>query len=222
MTVSQAVTVLAVLRSGGVYTPEWALRLHRAVGRHLTLPHRFVLLSDAEVPGIETVPLRHAWPRWWAKVEIFSPWVEELGRCLYLDLDTLVTGNIDDFGAYNGAACITRDFYHGVPSQSVLSFAPGAFRHLWDAFVADPERWMKDGDRCIPPHFGDQVLMTKAHAPRPIEFWQDVLPGQLLSFKVHCQSGLPVNARLVCMHGHPKQSDFAADHWVQRCWRAEA
>lgn len=216
------ITVLCVLRSGGVYTPDWVVRLRAAVVCHLSEPHRFVCLSDVAVPGVETIALRHDWPRWWAKVEMFSPWVEDLGRCLYLDLDTVVTGNIDGFAGYDGPACITRDFNFGVPSQSVLNFASGAFRHLWDAFTADPEGWMRAGDKMIPPHFGDQVLMTKIHGRRPIEFWQDVLPGQLVSFKNDCSSGLPANARLVCLHGKPKQCDFPADHWVHKHWRVAA
>ena len=213
------ITVLCVLRSGGVYTADWVLRLNNAIARHATLPHRFVCLADVDVPGVEVIPLRHDWPRWWAKVEMFAPWIEEqCGRCLYIDLDTLVTGNIDGFLGYQGQACITRDFYHGVPSQSVLNFAPGSMRHLWDSFIANPSRWMRDGDRCIAPHFGDQVLMTKAHRPRPIEFWQDVLPGQLVSYKVHCRDGLPTDARLICMHGKPKQNDFPQHHWVKEHW----
>lgn len=216
------ISVLAVLRSGGVYTPEWAVRLRDAVARNLALPHRFVCLSDIDVPGVETIALRHEWPRWWAKVEMFSPWVETLGRVLYLDLDTVVTGNIDDFAAYAGPACITKDFNFGVPSQSVLNFAPGVFRHLWNAFTAEPERWMAAGDKLIPPHFGDQILMTRIHGRRPIAFWQDELPGQLVSYKNDCRRGLPANARLVCLHGQPKQCDFPEGHWVRDCWRLAA
>lgn len=218
----QPITILSVMRSGGVYTPEWVVRLRDAVARNLTVPHRFICLSDVAVPDVETIPLRHDWPRWWAKVEMFSPWVEALGRCLYLDLDTAVVGNIDDFAAYDGPGCITRDFYYGVPSQSVLNFAPGAFSHLWKEFVADPAKWMADGDRLIAPHFGDQTLMTKVHRPRPIQFWQDVLPGQLVSYKRDCARGLPSGTRMVCLHGKPKQCDFPTGHWVLDHWRLAA
>jgi hypothetical protein len=217
------ITVLAVLRSGGVYTPEWVDRLRDGVRRNLTLPHRFVVLSDIYVPGVATIGLQHDWPRWWAKVEMFSPWVEKLGRILYLDLDTVVTGNIDGFAAYDGEACIARDFNFGVPTQLAVNYAPGAYRHLWDAFMSDPERWMADGDKMIAPHFGDQVLMTKAHMPRPSVFWQDVLPGQLVSYKVDCRRGdLPSNARLVALHGKPKQCDFPDGHWISKAWKAAA
>lgn len=216
------ITVLCVLRSGGVYTPEWVTRLRDAVARNLTLPHQFVCLSDVAVPAVGTVRLRHDWPRWWAKVEMFAPWNEGLGRVLYLDLDTVITGNIDDFADYDGQACITRDFNFGCPSQSVLNFAPGSMRHLWDAFVSAPDAWMADGDKMIAPHFGDQVLMTKVHGDRPIGFWQDRIPGQLVSYKNDCRAGLPSNARIVCLHGKPKQCDFPPDHWVGNYWKAAA
>lgn len=199
------------------------MRLRDAVARNLTRPHRFVCLSDVDVPGVEVMPLRNDWPRWWAKVEMFAPWIEDLGRIFYLDLDTVVTGNIDGFVEYDGEACIARDFNYGVPSQLAVNYRPGVFRHLWDAFVSDPEAWMADGDKMVAPHFGDQVLMTKAHMPRPIEFWQDVLPGQLVSYKVDCFRGaLPADARLVALHGKPKQCDFPADHWIARAWKVAA
>jgi hypothetical protein len=217
------ITVLAVLRSGGVYTPEWVTLLRDGIRRHSTAPHRFVCLSDVDVPGVEVMPLRHDWPRWWAKVEMFAPWNEVLGRTFYVDLDTVPVNNIDDFLRYSGEACIARDFNFGVPSQLAVNYAPGAYRHLWDAFMSDPEGWMADGDRMISPHFGDQVLMTKAHMPRPSVFWQDVLPGQLVSYKVDCRGGvLPSNARLVALHGKPKQCDFPEHHWISKAWRAAA
>lgn len=213
------VTIACVLKSGGLYNASWVSKLKNGVERNLTKLHRFVCLSDVDVP-CERIPLRHDWPGWWSKVELFSPWMEQEGRILYLDLDTLITGNIDDFAGYEGSSvCITKDFYCGVPSQSVLNFSPGSLRHLWDAFTSDPQKWMDDGDRKVAPHFGDQVLMTKCHMPRPIDYWQDVIPGQLVSFKVHCRDGLPENARVVCFHGKPKQCDFTGDHWIRKNWQ---
>lgn len=213
------ITVACVLKSGGIYDASWVAKLEAGVRRHLKLPYRFACLSDVDV-HCERIPLRHDWPRWWAKVEMFAPWNECLGRMLYLDLDTVIVGNIDEFAAYRGQACVTKDFYFGCPSQSVLNFAPGSMRHLWDAFMADPAAWMVDGDRCIAPHFGDQVLMTKVHGDKPIDFWQERLPGQLVSYKNDCRGWIPVGARMVCMHGRPKQCDFPPHHWVTENWCA--
>lgn len=215
------ITILSVLRSGGVYDPSWVRALTNGVNANLSIPHRHVCLTDmdVQVQGVEVVALNYGWRGWWSKVEMFSPEMERFGQMLYIDLDTLVTGNLDDIAGYGGEACITKDFNFGCPSQSVLNFAPGSMRHLWDAFVSDPDTWMADGDRLIAPHFGDQVLMTKVHGERHIDFWQDYVPGQVVSYKRHCGRGLPDNARLICCHGRPKPPDITepwfADRWNQ-------
>jgi hypothetical protein len=51
-------TIACVLRSGGIYTPEWVHRLKRGIERHASAPPRFVCLSDVDVPGVEVLPLR--------------------------------------------------------------------------------------------------------------------------------------------------------------------
>ncbi len=38
---------------------------------NLKLHHRFVCLSDVDVP-CERIFLKHGWPGWWSKVELFS------------------------------------------------------------------------------------------------------------------------------------------------------
>jgi hypothetical protein len=44
-----------------------------------------------------------------------------------------------------------------------------------------------------------------------VTFWPDVVPGQIVSYKVHCHGGqYPPGARLVCFHGRPKPWDVPA------------
>jgi len=56
-------TVICVLRSGGQYDAEWVRKLRDGVKRNLARPHRFVCLSDVDVP-CERIPLQHDWPGW--------------------------------------------------------------------------------------------------------------------------------------------------------------
>ena len=84
-------TIACVLRSGGDFDAEYVERLRDGVAANLSLPHRFVCLSDIEVP-CERVALRHGWPGWWSKLELF----EQLkGRVLYFDLDTVIAGSLN-------------------------------------------------------------------------------------------------------------------------------
>src|SRR6185437_8074786 len=61
---STMLTVACVLKSGGVYTPEYVERLRSGVGQHLD-HYKFVCLSDVDVP--DRIPLENDWPGWWSK-----------------------------------------------------------------------------------------------------------------------------------------------------------
>jgi hypothetical protein len=213
---TDVLTVLTVYRSGGQYTPEYVTRLRDGVKDHLTVPHRFVCMTDAPIEGVECIPFELGLPGWWSKPEIFRPDLP-FSRVLYLDLSCIVTGLLDDM-AMQGGICITSDWYHGGPSQSVLLYNVGDFAAQWEAFKSDPVMWMGWGDQMIAPNFGDQVLVRELPVPE-MSYWQDVLPGQLVSYKVHCQHGIPADARLVKFHGQPKPADV---NWLQQPERQRA
>lgn len=216
-------TVLCVYRPSAAYSDEYVWNLKEAVARNLSFEHRFVCLCDEPVEGVECELLVSDWPGWWAKAEMFRPDLEKYGRLLYIDLDTVIAGSLDDIASYSGIAAVTKDFYYGGPSQSLLSYEVGAFRHVWREFCRDPQLWMTDGDKMVAPHFGDQVLLTKIAHPFVFDYWQDILPGQLVSYRKHCRKTkvldlLPNDARVISFHGNPKPRDFKAGHWVRRLW----
>jgi len=98
-------TIACVLRSGGDFDQEYVERLRDGVAANLSLPHRFVCLSDVEVP-CERLALQHGWPGWWSKLELF----EQLkGRVLYFDLDTVIAGSLDEIASYPHAFSMLSD-----------------------------------------------------------------------------------------------------------------
>src|SRR6185369_16858814 len=100
-------TVACVLKSGGIYDATWVSRLRDGVARHLPVDHRFVCLSDIEVP-CERIPLEHDWPGWWSKIELLK-----LPSVLFFDLDTAIVGSLDDIARHALRTDFTmlRDFY---------------------------------------------------------------------------------------------------------------
>ena len=88
-------TVATVLRSrGGRYGPGWVRRLAAGLRRHLPRPYRLVCLTDvpdAVADVAEPIPFRYDWPGWWSKLELFREDVS-VGRMIYFDLDTVITG----------------------------------------------------------------------------------------------------------------------------------
>lgn len=219
-------TVACVLKSGGIYDASWVARLRAGVAAHLPVPHHFVCLSDVDVP-CERIPLEHDWPGWWSKIELFKL----SGPVLYFDLDTAIVGDLSDIAAQalQYDFTVLRDFYRlgdGVGS-GVMSWN-GLLLHLYERFLERPEQWRKQlGGR------GDQGFIEASILSPGMVRWQDRLPGQIVSYKIHCcgvspvtgrrtEAGIPANARAVCLHGHPKFADMPANDPVRQLWERAA
>jgi hypothetical protein len=193
-------TVACVLRSGGDYGPDDVRRLRDGVEAHLP-GARFVCLSDVDVP-CERIPLRHDWPGWWSKLNLFSP--EVTGDFLYLDLDSIITGDLSDLASLNRLA-IMRDVLRPDGLQSSCMFLPEGDRAaVWEAFTADPA-----GNMARFHSGGDQAFLESLWLPGPARI-QDLLPGQLVSYKADVRKlgRVPDNARAVIFHGAPRPRDI--------------
>lgn len=184
-----------VLRSGGDFLAEHVQWLARQVPG-------LVCLSDTVVAGVETIPLQHDWPGWWAKMEMFGPSLT--GDVLMLDLDTVVR----ELPATPDRTTVLRDFTEPTIIGSGLMYVTAADRaRVWDAWLTDPVGHMERCERW--PKLGDQGFLMEhlADAAR----WQDVEP--VYSYKQHCRGGLPADAKVVCFHGRPRPWDCGAA-WV--------
>jgi hypothetical protein len=210
------INIVCVLRSGGVYDTSYVRALARGVQENLRLPYRFVCLSDLQFkfPGVEVIPLKYNWPGWWSVVEAWNPTFGNSDQnTLYIDLDTLVVGSLDDIVGYDGDLCVLRDFYRTEhPANGVMYYSPRVLKPFWKAFKKNPTYWMAEGGKMIPPHFGNMIFWRENLLETPYEYWQDIFPGQIVSYKVHCRQGLigkiPAGARLICSHGIPKPPEI--------------
>jgi hypothetical protein len=194
-------TIACVLRSGGIYDAAWVARLQRNVAAHAPV-HRFVCLSDVEVP-CERIPLATGWPGWWAKIELWRPGLFE-GRVLYIDLDCLITGDLDALVAGEGFRIIDDWWLPGFNSSVVA----------WDA--GDCEIFETFRPEHIGMKGGDQTWIGMVK-PQAATF----APGLVVSYKAHCRKlgALPPDARVVAFHGKPKPAEVS-DGWVRELWAA--
>lgn len=191
--------IALVLRSGGEYKSEHVLRLCDQLDRYAP-GQDVVLLSDMDVNFIERIPLKHNWPGWWSKIELFRPDIE--GDLLYFDLDTVIRGSLDDILRIN-TLTIVRDFYRDgkrrpVGLQSCMMYLPERIRQRawsrWDPSLIDQYKRKGVGDQA----FLEDLWLGTAR------YFQDVVPGQVVSYKVHCRPNIPADARVVCFHGKPR------------------
>lgn len=207
--------IACVLKSGGIYRPEHVQRL-AAQMRAAAPSEPFVCLSDVSVDGVTVMPLIHGWPGWWSKAELFRPDVFPAGeRVLFADLDTLVVGDLADLLARREAFLALGDFYRRPPLQEGRGLGSGLMRwtagdqtELYVRFCVDAQNLMRRYARG-----GDQAFIER-HRIEQVTFWEDVVPGQVVSYKVHCRQGVPASARVVCFHGTPKPWEISSGAMV--------
>jgi alpha-N-acetylglucosamine transferase len=202
--------IYCVLKSGGEYDAAWVRRLRDGVARNLTIPHEFICLSDVDVP-CERIPLRHNWPGWWSKIELFK----HVERGLYLDLDTVVTGSLDHLAELPNDFAMLRNFHNQDMVGSGVMWFGKSQKHVYDRFCAKPYLHIAFHERmAYGPYLGDQAFIWDSFGRKVEHLPMDTIK----SYKKHCKDGLPTNTSLVCFHGLPKLPDVKAD-WIEKHWR---
>lgn len=199
------VLILCVLRSGGIYTPWHVRRLLDQLNRHTPGPP-IICLTDMDVDFCRTERLRHDWPGWFAKLELFRlP-----GPALYLDLDVTVHGDLTpmlDLAKQHPMIACPDFMGPGSVNSSVLAWS-GDANHLYRAFSADPERHIRRHSK-PGPQWSDQAFIAE-HWPGPIALWRDLLPGRVLSHKADRLQGADMSRCVIeVFHGDPKPWSIA-------------
>ena len=229
-------TVLC-MKWGTKYGPEYVNRLHSMVQRHLTIPHRFVCLTDNKDglnPGIETFPIPSlklpagAPERGWTKLVSFSPDLsapggpELRGEILFLDIDIVIVGNMDAFFQQPGEFLIIRDWQKGdiTGNSSVYRWTAGAHPDVLEYFRSNLEAVRKR-------HRNEQEFLT-AHlsGQGKVGYWPETW---CRSFKRHCikpfsfliarETEIPEGTRVLVFHGKPDPHEAIAGtsgKWYRR------
>jgi hypothetical protein len=209
--------------------------LFNGCARHLTVPFRFACLTD-DASGLHCAVEPRTIPGgiegWYNKLALFRPHAFEDGeRVFYIDLDTVILGNIDDIVSFDGPfAMLNHPHSPSLRRSGIMAWEAGRYTYLWNA-------WMEQG-RPISPG-GDQVRIAK-QVPAALAF-QDMFPGRILSFKAECardrtptrsaraawwkalkaqyfHAPYPECASIVYFHGRPKP-DNCWTPWVREAWR---
>lgn len=215
------------------YGPEYVNKLYKAFKRHTTISftfHCFTEKPQGIINGIEV----HSLPNnklegWWNKLWLFSKEMPLTGRLFFVDLDTLIVGNVDNLISHDKGFVVLRDFYHArrTPTAAhmgsgLLSFEAHKHHRIWDSFVKNPSQNQRGYGH------GDQGWIQ--HVQKERKYWQDLYQNQVVSYKLHCKGGPPKDARIICYHGRPSipesiskttkaQGTFKPAPWVKDHWK---
>jgi hypothetical protein len=181
---------------------EYVGKLQRAVARNLTVPHEFVEVTERDLPVG-----RQGWFNKLHLLEMFD------GPVLFLDLDVIVTGNIDHLVEI-ARADKTRIWARDDWSYPVTNPRYGKEATINSSVMLWHGRKDMDGaEALIPKTHGDQGIITQLFWPHGI----GLLPGDSIrSYKYDVRQGKSPGP-IVVFHGVPKPHDvrepWAVQHW---------
>lgn len=192
--------------------------LHSMVQKNLSLPHRFVCLTDDgtglnegieifDLPKIQVPKKNDIDP--WRKLGMFSAQIGDLsGKTLFLDLDIVIIDNIDCFFKHSDKFTIIENWTQAgqnIGNSSVYCFNIGQHTDVLDYYNQHRQEVLEQYDN-------EQIYLSKKIGD--IDFW----PGDWCkSFKRHCMQPYllryflppkrPKDVKILVFHGNPKPTD---------------
>lgn len=206
-------TIWTACARPSVYEPEHVETLRRQLAKFAPSVDLMALTSESHGDPAQWACSARHWPGSWAKLELIG--ISFAEDFLYMDPDVLVVGDITPIIETTGVVLLRNfDAPDDGYSTGLMRLDGDARRELWTTFTRRPESWIEafrsQGDR----RFIQEVLGDDL--PR----WQDILPGQVLSYKrdVAGLAAPPSDARVVCFHGQPRPWQVR-DIWVRQALR---
>ena len=253
---------ILTLKWGTLYGAEYVNRIYRGVKRNLKREFRFVCVTDDPTgldPAIDAQPIparppemknlytyeKNGWPNIYVKLCVFKPGFAELeGPTLFLDIDQIITGDLDRFFDYKpGEFCIIHNWVElrkrlfrrapFVGNSSCFRFEAGKMGYAYDLFIKEIDEALDDRIWST-----EQEYMTHAVGKDKVNFWPE---NFVRSFKRTCTWPWPLNhffaprlapdTSILCFHGKPTPEQAIAGYrgrhlntwtkpcpWVKELW----
>ncbi len=225
---------VACIKWGTPYPASYFNVLRKAVADHLTIPHRFVCVTDDPGgldPEIEAhdfsgfaLPREKWMPGMWGKLALFCPeHFDDDEIVLYLDCDVMVTGDltplvqlVEKEGGFHIFREWNRFYWRLLPlsmrpdrggQSSVFCYRAGDQRHIIEDFFAAPLERIET--------FGND----QRYLPVVSNNFSYLPYNWAASFKRHCLLHFPLNllfpkinkpkkAKVLLFHGNPNPHDL--------------
>lgn len=221
---------IVCMKWGSRYGPEFVNRLYSSIVRQTKRTTRLVCFTDdatgvnpavqvEPIPDIKLPPDLINLP--WRKLVMWkSPLADLSGDVLFLDLDLVITGNLDPLFDYEpGRFCVIENWTQPgqkIGNTSVFRFPVGKYKHIFDHFQADP-------DQILSRYNIEQVYISREIADMVfwpagwcVSFKHSLLPRWPLNF--FQIPSLPTPTKVVAFTGKPDPDDAAIGKWPEKRW----
>ena len=212
--------VVLVLRTGGDFSMCDVLLLVEHIKKYwsggnleIYCLHNLVRRRN-ELSALTLLPFPYNhWPGWWSKMNLFSPELESLRPFIYMDLDTMVLGNLQPiFEALEGEQLhMVNDFYRPGHCNSTFMYIPGNNNDqidcTWKVWFNTPLTHMKRfrGDQ----DFVESTVLRRCYVQDKVNVLTTFKPARKL------RKTQPKEEYIVCFHGKPRIPEAAAKFkWV--------
>jgi len=234
-------TVVCV-KWGSRYDSSYVNRLYEGVRRHYSEAVPFVCFTEngeGLTCGVEVRPLPDGYRLWWGKAYLFSSAAGLDGRrVLYLDLDQVLVGSLEQLAQYSGAFAVLStddiacELAKGGFNSSVMSWEASSFwRYLHEGLNERVLQFVHRFDHWL------EMNVTGAHV------FQDIVPRAVVDYTTVFRGGVvwsaeegdgdarvvqgltepPEGAVVVTFPRHPKPHDVLHLHqWVRQHWLGES
>lgn len=214
------------------YQMDYVDNMIDGLKKYLSLPYKFILFWDKwdETTYHENTEFRalknlKTWLGCLPKLKVYDPSNGFKGRVIVMDLDIVITGNLDEMFLYDGRF-ITRAWVKGMNKGILLSggdmigFEAGFGTMMWNLMERDTERLLEISNG------GKERFVYRKLYKDKIDYWQLLYPNKLISYKNHIMKHpdhkLPDEARLVSCHGDPRPHVlYYTDDWIKPYWKTD-
>ncbi len=213
------------MKWGTRYGPEFVNRLYGGVTRNITGPLRFICFTDDKTglsQGIEVQPLprinlpeKYEWTPW-RKLSCWQyPLADIEGDILFLDIDLIVVGSLDDLFAFApGEYCVIENWTQkgkGIGNTSAYRFPAGKYEQLFEIFDSDPGKVLEECG--IEQQYISKYIPNQRFWPAEwcLSYKHDLVPKFPMNWLK--PPALPENARLIAFTGRPDPDEARAGQW---------
>ncbi|BBB23028.1 glycosyltransferase [Abyssogena phaseoliformis symbiont OG214] len=233
------------MKWGDKFPVEYVNRLFGMVSRHLSIPFRFVCFTEnnvgirdeIEIQDLPELDLPSGLPeRGWRKLTVFKKDFSGLsGPTLFLDLDIVVVGNLNEFFTHPGDFLIAHDKKNPKKiegNSSIFRFEIGQHPEILSFFEQNPELVKSE------VRHEQAYLSREMRQQDKLRYWPD---EWVPSFKYRCCPSwikswfqapfIPKGAKVILFHGLPNPPEaiigrsgkwyrhIQPSPWIEKYWK---